>query len=114
MTVDPAASGEEKYAGELYPMVAAIAVEYGDPEGTYVNFLKEKAGEADYIKDAYFLWNQPLAGGESLVANAPDLPGTDGTNTSNSGDDTDEAFVIRAGKWFMGSVGIVLVAVLSL
>jgi hypothetical protein len=113
MTIDPATTGEEKYASELHPMVAAVAVEYGDSDGKYASFLKEKAGEKDYISQAWFLWDQPLAGGESFIASAPALPSAT-TGSVDAGNDGDAAFTLLAGRWFLGSVGIVLVSVMFL
>lgn len=114
MTIDPATTGEEKYAAEMYPMVAAVAVEYGDLDGKYASFLKEKAGEEEYISQAWFLWDQPLAGGESFVASAPALPSATSDPSVDSDNNGDAAFILLAGRWFLGSVGIVLVAVMSL
>lgn len=63
MTVSPSTSDEVDAAPELFPCVAAIASTFGDPTGKYVSFLQ--AGDSGYADDAYFLWSQPLAGGDS-------------------------------------------------
>ncbi|KAJ7734765.1 chondroitin AC/alginate lyase [Mycena maculata] len=60
MTVNPNTHGEGDDVAEIYPNIAAIASTYGDPNGTYVAFLK--AGFPEYAWDADFLWDQPLAG----------------------------------------------------
>jgi hypothetical protein len=57
MTVSP---GSEE-ADELYPNVAAVAAEYGDPTGKYAAFLKAHSNGTTYIAQPYFLWNQPLS-----------------------------------------------------
>lgn len=53
------AAGSEP-ASEIYMIVQAIAASYGDPGNTYANWLLQNAGP-DYVKDACFLWNQPLS-----------------------------------------------------
>ncbi|KAF7305632.1 Chondroitin AC/alginate lyase [Mycena chlorophos] len=69
MTVNPAKDadpGDESYAdvvAEIYPNIAAIASTYGDPTGSYVNFLVNSG--FPYTDDAFFLWDQPLASGSS-------------------------------------------------
>ena len=55
MTVLP---GNET-ASELYPSVGAGAAVYGDPQGTYANFLN--SSEENYPAEPWFLWNQPLS-----------------------------------------------------
>lgn len=44
---------------ELYPVIGAIASIYGDPDGSYAQWLQEKS-KGEYVADASFLWNQPL------------------------------------------------------
>ncbi|KAG5635945.1 hypothetical protein H0H81_009594 [Sphagnurus paluster] len=61
-----AATKETTYTTELYPSIAAVASVYGDPEGKYASFLAN--GVPGFALDAYFLWNQPLAGGEAESA----------------------------------------------
>ncbi|CAE6466713.1 unnamed protein product [Rhizoctonia solani] len=46
-------TGEEDYAKELFPYVAAAASIYGDPDGKYAAFLK--ARDSKYPGNAYFL-----------------------------------------------------------
>ncbi|KAJ6566544.1 alginate lyase-domain-containing protein [Mycena capillaripes] len=67
MTIDPAASGEQNVTSEIYPNVAAIASAYEDPDGKYVKFLN--ASGFPYANEPTFLWSQPLASGDSPVAN---------------------------------------------
>ncbi|KNZ71669.1 hypothetical protein J132_07578 [Termitomyces sp. J132] len=62
MTLNAANSNETSYTAELYPSVAAVGAIYGDPEGRYADFLAER--EPTYAEEAWFLWNQPLRGGE--------------------------------------------------
>ncbi|TFK69870.1 chondroitin AC/alginate lyase [Pluteus cervinus] len=61
MTISPAQSGEQNYTAELWPNVAAVGAVYGDRNGTYASFLSK--AEATYYDEAFFLWDQPLAGG---------------------------------------------------
>lgn len=44
---------------ELYPDIAAVASEYGDPDHTYTKYLASKEN-SQYVTDANFFWNQPL------------------------------------------------------
>ena len=46
-------------ANELYPIVAAVGAIYGDPNGTYTNFLARV--DEPYPAEPHFLWNQPLS-----------------------------------------------------
>ncbi|KAJ6467560.1 chondroitin AC/alginate lyase [Mycena vitilis] len=66
MTVDPAKTGEEDIKSEIYPNIAAIASVYGDPDGKYTEWLNN-TGFA-YADDSTFIWDQPLAGGDTLAA----------------------------------------------
>lgn len=66
MTISPAATKENNYANELYPSIAAIASVYGDPDLKYATFLGQR--DTQYAQEAYFLWNQPLTGGEKASA----------------------------------------------
>ncbi|KAG6834562.1 hypothetical protein H0H93_008923 [Arthromyces matolae] len=84
MTLNAATSNETAYTAELYPSVAAVGAEYGDPAGKYAGFLN--AGDPQYAEDAYFLWNQPLAGGEEESAQvAATKTATTGKPQSTSG-----------------------------
>ncbi|CEL56856.1 hypothetical protein RSOLAG1IB_08134 [Rhizoctonia solani AG-1 IB] len=47
------ATGEEDYTKELFPPLAAIASVYGDPDGKYAAFLKEK--DPNYPGSGYYL-----------------------------------------------------------
>ncbi|KAF8179734.1 alginate lyase-domain-containing protein [Mycena galopus ATCC 62051] len=75
MTVNPAATTEQNVTAEIYPNVAAVASAYGDPDGQYTRFLN--ASGFAYADDATFLWDQPLAGGDTLGE-------TNSTSASNS------------------------------
>ncbi|KAF7358858.1 Chondroitin AC/alginate lyase [Mycena sanguinolenta] len=83
MTVNPAATNEQAVKAEIYPNIAAIASAYGDPTGKYVGFLN--ATGFAYADDATFLWDQPLAGGDTLSAtNATDTsPGSTAAGGKN-------------------------------
>ncbi|KAJ7235728.1 alginate lyase-domain-containing protein [Mycena haematopus] len=85
MTVNPASTHEQATTAEIYPNVAAIASAYGDPDGKYVNFLN--ASGFRYADDATFLWDQPLAGGDTLsAANGSDTsPPSSGTGGKSGG-----------------------------
>ncbi|KAF8237583.1 chondroitin AC/alginate lyase [Tricholoma matsutake] len=66
MTVKASASNETDGISELYSIVADIAAVYGDLQGKYIAFLR--AGEPTYATDGFFLWDQPLPGGEKESA----------------------------------------------
>ncbi|CAE7221817.1 unnamed protein product [Rhizoctonia solani] len=72
MTIPP--TGEEDYAKELFPPIAAVASVYGDPDGKYVEFLRKR--DPRYPGSAFFLISPGLS--DSGL-----LPGL--TNTSSSG-----------------------------
>jgi len=61
MTINPNTTDEftSAPAAELYQHVAAVASRYGDPEGTYVDFLYGK--DPNFPAQPYFFWDQPLA-----------------------------------------------------
>jgi hypothetical protein len=83
MTIPASRSGEED--GELYSIVADVAAIYGDPQGKYVAYLN--AGEPTYATDAYFLWDQPLLGGEeesAEIGNNVTSPSGDSSTISNN------------------------------
>jgi hypothetical protein len=75
MTTNPASTGEQDVAAELYPNIAAIASAYGDPAGKYGKFLNSTG--FPYADDATFFWDQPLAGGDAAVSSQ--------NSSSNSG-----------------------------
>jgi len=88
MMVNPATTHEQAITAEIYPNVAAIASAYGDPDGKYVKFLN--ASGFAYADDATFLWDQPLAGGDSLEttsggASGPSAPPGAGAPPGASG-----------------------------
>ncbi|KAJ7641334.1 chondroitin AC/alginate lyase [Roridomyces roridus] len=82
MTVDPDASGEGYAVDEIFQNVAAVAVEYGDPDGKYVKFLQAKFPE--YAWDATFLWDQPLVGDPGPLG-SNNGASSGGSNSSGSG-----------------------------
>jgi len=86
MTIPASKSSEENYVAELYPNVVDVAAIYGDPQGKYISFLN--AGDPTYATDAYFLWDQPLPGGEKESAaigkNATSSGGVTTNNKSSS------------------------------
>lgn len=84
MTFSASDSNESKYAAELYPDIAAVASIYGDPYDKYVAYLKEK--EPDYASNPYFLFNQPLEGGD-IVSDANGGNTQAGTNVANAAPD---------------------------
>jgi hypothetical protein len=78
MGTSPSSTGEQDVTAEIYPNVAAIASVYGDPEGKYGKFLNLSG--FPYADDATFLWDQPLAGGDTAAA-----PGSSSNPPSNAG-----------------------------
>jgi hypothetical protein len=46
-------------AGELYPNIADIASQFGDPTGAYAAFLHSRL--PTYAQNPYFLWDQPFS-----------------------------------------------------
>jgi hypothetical protein len=80
MTISPSTSQEDDHAAELYPNVAAVASVYGDPDGKYAAFLDQK--EPQFVREAFYLWNQPFAVREGLSAAAP--AASNNTNPNNN------------------------------
>jgi hypothetical protein len=78
---------------ECYPSVAAVAANYGDPNGTYAAFLAN--ADNTYPAEPYFLFNQPLS--DSGLASA--VPTKSGPSSSSS-----------AGKSYLGMFGCSLLA----
>lgn len=70
---------------ELYPLVAAVASQYGDPNGTYVGFLS-KAESSTYVSDASFFWDQPLSdhGFAASLTSSSAVPTPTGSSSSKS------------------------------
>ncbi|THH06681.1 hypothetical protein EW146_g9539 [Bondarzewia mesenterica] len=80
MTVPP----KSEVADELYPIVAAIAAVYGDPEGKYVGLLN--GAEKGYAAEPYFLWDQPLSDSGYVTAVLKnDSASGSGSSSSSSG-----------------------------
>ncbi|KAG5644276.1 hypothetical protein DXG03_008761 [Asterophora parasitica] len=99
------ATKEGNYTTELYPSIAAIASVYGDPEGKYASFLSN--GIPGYAEEAYFLWNQPLAGGEQesdalrkLQATA--TSGSTGPKATGANNAKDNGGVLHTVNWVLG------------
>ncbi|KAJ7018921.1 chondroitin AC/alginate lyase [Mycena alexandri] len=67
---DPSKTGETAITAEIYPNIAAIASVYGDPTGKYAKFMNDAM--FPYADDATFLWDQPLAGGDTSGGSGPD------------------------------------------
>jgi len=80
MTLNSATSGETNYTAELYPSVAAVGAIYGDTDQKYSTFLANGVPGSNYAEEAYFLWDQPLAGGEK----ESQIIASKGTSTSSS------------------------------
>ena len=53
---------EDRYEIELHPNVAAVAAEYGDADGRYLQYLTAFEN-GSFIEQPYVLWNQPFAVG---------------------------------------------------
>jgi len=80
LTVQP---GDE-LASELYPNVAAVAAQYGDPSGTYAAFLAK--ADNTYPAQPYFFWDQPFSD-SNLAAATPTSggPSSPTSSTAHSG-----------------------------
>ncbi|KAJ7291562.1 chondroitin AC/alginate lyase [Mycena rebaudengoi] len=93
MGTDARDTDEEDVTAEIYPNVAAVAAEYGDPEGKYVKFLRESG--FPYAEDASFVWDQPLEGGEEYADGDGERDGAEGDGERKSGGaDSSKAEVI--------------------
>ncbi|TXT07333.1 hypothetical protein VHUM_03053 [Vanrija humicola] len=75
--------GEDK-ADELFPVIAAVASIFGDPEGKYAAWLNDKS-QGKYVADASFLWNQPLSDSGNAKGSYVTYAGPGGTNTLSAG-----------------------------
>ncbi|KAF8064896.1 chondroitin AC/alginate lyase [Lyophyllum atratum] len=100
-----AASKEAAYTTELYPSIAAVASVYGDADGKYASFLA--SGINGYASEAYFLWNQPLAGGEQesaalLTASATRTAGNAVVTGGGHVKDTSNGAVLNSVNWALG------------
>lgn len=51
--------GKEK-VDEVFQPLMQVASIYGDPDGTYANYVN-KASAGSFISDASFFWNQPMS-----------------------------------------------------
>ncbi|KAJ7612371.1 chondroitin AC/alginate lyase [Mycena polygramma] len=79
MTTKPGATQETNVTAEIYPNVAAVAAEYGDPTGKYVKFLN--ASGFPYTDEPTFLWDRPLAGG-SIANPVPKAGASSGSGSA--------------------------------
>ncbi|KAF7329577.1 Chondroitin AC/alginate lyase [Mycena kentingensis (nom. inval.)] len=105
MTVDPNASGESYATDEIFPNVAAVAAEYGDPDGKYVAFLQKVFPE--YAWDSTFLWDQPLAG-SALVQVGTSNPDASESNNPKTGQSSASRVSLSAVGLLVGFVGLLL------
>jgi len=64
--------------GELYPSIAAVAANLGDPNGKYASFLAK--ADPNYPAEAYFLFAQPFSD-SGLAAATPTPTSTAGGRT---------------------------------
>ncbi|RDB17371.1 hypothetical protein Hypma_001833 [Hypsizygus marmoreus] len=104
ITISATDSKETSYTEELYPSIAAVASIYGDSEGKYASFLAN--GEGGYAEEAYFLWNQPLAGGEqesAALAKASSTSGANNANATGTPKDQSNGAIGNAGSWLIGA-----------
>ncbi|GLB36992.1 hypothetical protein LshimejAT787_0400430 [Lyophyllum shimeji] len=108
-------SNEVAYTKELDPCIAAVAAIYGDPSGKYAELLAN--GFPGYASAAYFLWNQPLAGGmdesaavlaslgitgtEGVAAATGTTQGTPQTRRRRPWDKYSGAVRVHAGSWVL-------------
>ncbi|KAG8975746.1 hypothetical protein FRB90_009440 [Tulasnella sp. 427] len=116
MTVKP----DDEGPTEAYPNIAAIAAQYGDPDGKYTAFLS--AHEQTYPGQAWFFWNQPLSDSGlqvhiddtgNILAGAGSSTSTGSSSSSTSGNKSNAAATVVAGGWIkvlMGAAAAALVA----
>ena len=108
MTYSARDSDEADYAAELHPNVAAVASVYGDPQGTYLAYLK--AGDPNFASNPYFLWNQPFAPNEggtvSTQRPSPSKPKATAKSTSEL--DNDSAAVSLGAQAWISLASIVV------
>ncbi|KLT42263.1 chondroitin AC/alginate lyase [Cutaneotrichosporon oleaginosum] len=62
MNYDP----KNELPDELYPVVAAVAAHYGDPDGKYSGWLNQKTN-GQYVTEPSFFWTQPLSDSGNAV-----------------------------------------------
>jgi hypothetical protein len=62
MTIPPLSEAP----GELYPSIGDVASIYGDPNGTYAAFLKDKL--PTYAEGAWFLWDWEMGDGGLMAS----------------------------------------------
>jgi hypothetical protein len=100
MTINASTSNEQGDVSELYSIVADVAAIYGDPHGKYIAFLS--AGEPAYASDGFFLWDQPLPGGNVTTG------GNSTTNKTSSG-----VAVMKGGSLFSAMVCAIVASVMG-
>lgn len=70
---------------ELYPHIATVGVQYGDPSGKYGSFLRGKLG-TEFLKDPFYLWDTLAVAGlpTPTSSSAHVASGTSTASNSNS------------------------------
>lgn len=103
---------------ELFPQIAAVATQYGDPEGKYSGFLKTKLS-TDILKQPYYFWDNIFIAGMPIPATSSSPSGpkatTSGSKSGSAGYKSDDdsgalsvAIVSKTG--FVGLLTVSLVA----
>jgi len=87
MTIPASVRGEERYVGELYPNIAAVASVYGDADGKYLNFLKK--AYPGFMAEPFIFWNQPWAQNET--SGNPPASATGQLNTGSTSTSTQKS-----------------------
>ena len=86
---------------ELYPSIAAVAANYGDPNGKYAAFLAN--ADNMYPTEPYFLFNQNFS--DSGLASAKPTAG--GPSVSSAGTQYPSVLGMVAGGFLTGCVAII-------
>lgn len=93
------ATGEEDYIKELFTPLAAVASVYGDPDGKYAAFLKER--DPQYPGSGYYLLAKGLSDSgltQPTSTGSSGSPSPTGSSNASNG----------AGKLEMGAVGMIV------
>lgn len=106
MTISASESKEDRYAAELYPSIGAVAATYGDADGKYVEFLKQ--AEPEYADEAWFLWNQPLAGGVIEPNTGAATTNDNKTSTGKTNTQDNAALSSKSSTWSFMLMGAVM------
>lgn len=80
MQFDPADTNETQWAAELYPSVVAVASIFGDPDGKYLDFMKQ--AEPQFHEEPYFFlyageWSEDVAAPKATSLGNGEEPPTD-------------------------------------